>query len=136
MRVKKKKAEVAEPTPGETPPAAPSGPSCILDDAPVNAKIVVVRDEGKAYPILATPAGSAQVPEGDMAWKLPLGARIRRVATVPRGTMRTVKGQTTVVATSYSFVSDQLDAVEDRDPLYTATAADACAQFVPHFHGP
>lgn len=97
-------------------PPPPKG-SCILDDAPVNSKLVVVRTESvQREPVLMTPDGEQTVPADDLAHTLPLGARIQR-----RGPSM--------------FHAEQLDAAEDRPPLVAASAAEAIAKFNGHFHG-
>jgi hypothetical protein len=82
-----------------------------LDSAPVNSKIVVV-DTGA---IMATPDFEIRLPDGDPAHALPIGARIIKRA-------------------DGIYQSVQLSPAEDRPLLITATAADAIARFVVHFH--
>lgn len=92
-------------------------PRHALDDAPINSKIVVVKLHGNTgnAAVLATPDGAHQLPEGDPAHLLPDGARIRKVA-------------------DDVFIAEQLSPVEDRPRLETASAGEAIARFIDHFH--
>lgn len=88
-----------------------------LDAAPVNSKIVVVRQEGAAKPVavLAGPDGHRTLDADDPASKLPEGAVIRKIA-------------------DGKFQALQLSPAIDYPILTTTTATDAIAQFVPYFH--
>lgn len=122
---------LATPIASETP-TVPT-PRHALDDAPVNSKVI---NTGKQAWI-ATPDDPTQpedtieamydrgfaprnptklLPPGDLAHKLPNGAKITK--TGPE-----------------SYVAVQLDHTIGVAPLTTTTAMDAILQFVPHFHG-
>ena len=95
-----------------------TGPIHQLDLEPVGSKIVVVSggdEQGGAF--IGGPAGTKRLPDDDVAQKLPIGARIRKVA-------------------EDRYVGEQLSPAEERKPLVRATAADVIAAFVVHFHGP
>lgn len=103
-----------EPVEAAVEPVAAAVPDSLhaLDSAPVNSKIVVVEGDGA---ILATPDFHTRLPDGDPAHKLPVGARI----------VKRAEG---------IYQSIQLSPAEDHPLLVTASARDAIAQFVPHFH--
>lgn len=82
-----------------------------LDTAPVNSKLVVVRNEGVLETILAGPNGQTKIP----ASKLPEGAVILKVG-------------------EHRFESRQLSPAIEYPVLKTATAGEAITGFVPHFH--
>lgn len=83
-----------------------------LDLAPVNSKIVVTEDGA----VFVTPAEVRTLPKDDPASKLPSGARILKLG---EGSYRSV----------------QLSPADDRPALLTASAHEAIAGFVAHFHG-
>ena len=87
---------------------------CGLDDAPVGSKIVVIRDPEKR-PVLNTPSGPLPLANGDVAYQLPEGAKIRK-----RGVSL--------------YVAEQLNPTVHKPDLVTATAREAIAQFLVHFH--
>ncbi len=105
----------AEPV--HVPTANPvQAPFCVLDDAPVNSVLVALAWPGQpTEPHLQTPAGQVPVPEGDLAWKLPLLGEIKRVG------VRT-------------FVAIQRDDPIGRPPLVCSTAIEACQKFKKYFH--
>lgn len=106
-------AEVeAVPMPG---PTIVLRPPCALDDATVNSKIVVIRQDGKNVPIFATPAGMIPLGPDDIARKLPKGAKIQRLGPT-------------------MFVAVQLDPAEFLPPLVTTTAREGIGRFLAHFH--
>jgi hypothetical protein len=88
-----------------------------LDEAPVGAKIVVVREVGVRHPIplLTTIAGPVRLAADDIAHQLPEGAKIRKVGP-----------------TRYEAV--QLNPVLDRPTLVTTNARAAITEFNVHFH--
>lgn len=86
-----------------------------LDRVVVGSKVVVVKGDGAQFAVLAGPDGATTLPAGDPAHKLPEGARIRKVA-------------------DDRFESEQLSPAEDHPMLVTATAHEAVAGFVAHFH--
>lgn len=108
-------------------PAAATGPAFdpmaahALDDAPVNSKIVVVKDPvtGANTAVLATPGGVITLPEGDPAHRLPEGARIAKIPHKDGG---------------FRYQGTQLSAVMDYPPLYDESAAAMIARFTGHFH--
>lgn len=53
-----------------------------LDEAPINSKIVVVKNEksNTRYAVLATPESQLPLPEGDVAHRLPVASKIYKVA--------------------------------------------------------
>jgi hypothetical protein len=96
--------------------APEAGPFCVLDDAPVNSVLVALAWPGQpTEPHLQTPAGQMPVPEGDLAWRLPLLGEIKRVG--PR-----------------TFVAIQRDDPIGRPPLVCSTAVEACQKFKKYFH--
>jgi hypothetical protein len=98
-----------------TPPIPePAGPHA-LDSAPINAKIVVVLLDGKSHAVLAGPAGAKELPVGDVAHRLPEGARIRKIG-------------------EREFMAEQMNATEDHAPITRESAGRAIADFVAHFH--
>lgn len=68
-----------QPAPEPTVPEGPAYEPHALDLAPVNSKIVVVRDSGRTFALLATPDGVSELPEGDPAHLLFEGARIQKL---------------------------------------------------------
>lgn len=99
-----------------TETAAPVIPSHALDIAPINSKIVVVRDEGGRVPILAMPSGEQIILGGDdPAVKLPAGAKIQKTA----------EGE---------FLASQLGGSDVTASRVSATAYDAITGFLAHFH--
>lgn len=89
---------------------------CALDAAPLNSKIVVVGADGGKKAVFATPAGELPLPNNDLARRyLPVGARVQKMQ-------------------EDLFVARQLD-MPNKSDLVTTSAAEACRQFVPHFHG-
>jgi hypothetical protein len=89
-----------------------------LDLEPINSKIVVTQapadKPGGAF--LATPTGARRLPDNDPAHKLPVGARIRKLA-------------------EEKYVGEQLSPSDPREQLICTTAAECIARFVEHFHG-
>lgn len=100
------------------PPEAPPAPVvvCALDGAPVNSKIVVIREDGKKRPVLMTPQGEKPVAPDDLAWLLPEGARIIKEA----------EGK---------YVGRQLDPAREAPDLIATTGFAVLRQFHQHFHG-
>lgn len=92
------------------PPARP----CALEDAPIGSKLVVSRDAEKGKVArLITPTESIELPREDVAYTLPVGAKIRRkMASV--------------------FEASQLNA--DYRTMTTATARAAVEQFREYFN--
>lgn len=89
---------------------------CVLDDAPVHSYLVILQWPGeKPEVVLQTPAERMDVPPDDLAWRLPLGAEIRRTGP-------------------HSFVGHQRDATDVRPKLVCSTAVEACRTFKKHFH--
>jgi len=94
---------------------SPTGPPCALEGAPIGAKVLMHQNgEGAKYAVIVTSAGEQVLPEDDLAWTLPRGARIQR--------------------TERGYVAIQLGAEGMRPDLVTESAREAIAQFVPHFH--
>jgi hypothetical protein len=99
-----------------TPPSEPAPEVHALESAPVNSKLVVVEDGQKhRKAVLATPSGAEFLPEGDPAHALPLGARIHKAA-------------------DGKYVATQLSPALDFPDATFATASEAIAGFIPHFH--
>lgn len=99
------------------PPApAPYIPPCALDGAPMNSKIVVIREEKGKRPVFLTPAGELSIANDDVAWGLPVGAKIQKDA-------------------DGRFVARQLDHDRGTEALICGTAREAIARFHQHFHG-
>lgn len=91
-------------------------PSHALDSAPINSKIVVVREAGVTSIILALPSGEQVLLGGDdIAIQLPVGAKIQKTA-------------------DGEFLASQLGGNEAHPALVTGTAHEAITGFVPHFH--
>ena len=113
------RAPSPNPTPlaedaGETPITELYVTPCLLDEASVGSKVVVVMLNEVKTPLLSTPNGFRELASDDAAWRLPLGARVQRTAD--------------------GFVSTQLDPAQDRPDLTTATAREAIRLFGKHFH--
>lgn len=89
-----------------------------LDLAPDNSKIVVVLLDGKSHAVIAGPEGAKELPVGDIAHRLPEGARIQKLPD------------------RQGFRATQLSAVEDHPDRTYATAGAAIAGFLEHFHPP
>ena len=107
---------VAEPVSGGVRVDAPRAlVPCALDDAPVNSKIVVVRADGRKFPLFMTPDGMVELSADDLSHRLPEGARIQR--TGPE-----------------QFTAIQLEPAVKHPPLVTTTARVAMTQFNKHFH--
>jgi len=88
---------------------------CALDDALLNAKVVMVQgDEGKV-PILVTRDGETMLQRGDIAWVLPVGAKVQRTG-------------------AQEFTGTQLSPALDRPPLVGVTARGVIERFVAYFH--
>lgn len=101
----------------EPAPAITEGPKCVLDVCPKNSVLTVLQWPGEAMkPVVQTPAGEMPVPKGDLAWKLPLLAEIRKKA-------------------EGVYVARQLEEVIGHEPLVCSTAVECCVQFKRHFHG-
>lgn len=102
------------------PPVDPLAPHA-LDAAPMNSKIVVVKDpeSGANVAMLATPDGAKPLPPGDVAHRLPEGARIAKLPHRGDGVR---------------YQGTQLSAVLDFPPLYDTSAAAMISRFVGHFH--
>ena len=90
-------------------------PTCVLDDAPVNSKVVMVQQDTLKIPVMTTPDGLVAVPADDIVRKLPEGAKIMR------------RGPT-------MFVAEQLNPTIGHPPLVTTTAREAITRFLAHFH--
>lgn len=88
-----------------------------LDIADINSKIVVILEDNVPVAMMAAPSGVERLPDGDIAHKLPAGARIQKLA-------------------ADRFEAVQLGATVVQPLLVTATATEAIAQFVKHFHAP
>lgn len=88
---------------------------CALQDAPVGSKIVTARNPDGRYVTLITPNdGSIRLPESDLSYTLPVGAKVRkRMAAV--------------------FEATELEPKKPRQPLVASTAADAITQFRSYF---
>lgn len=106
------KQEIVEEAKAIIPPLPP----CALDGAPINSKVVVVLADGKRKPILMGPRGESVLAINDVAWTLPVGAKISK------------DGES-------KFTARQLDHNRDMKPLVCPTARDAISQFHHHFHG-
>lgn len=100
---------------GASVPEPPHGPHA-LDSAPLNSKIVVVLIAGKSHAVLATHEGAKELPAGDIAHRLPEGARIFKQA-------------------EDQYRAEQLSPTVDHPPLVCTTAGECIARFVGHFHG-
>jgi hypothetical protein len=98
-------------------PFAEAGLPHALDLADINSKIVVILEDNKPLAMLATPSGIDVLPEGDVAHKLPAGARIQKLARD-------------------RFEATQLGATVVQPLLVTATATEAIGMFIKHFHAP
>lgn len=114
-----------------------------LDLAALDSKLVVVLVDGKPKAVLVTPTTNATpLPVGDPAHKLPEGAKILKTTVAahlkhlaqhdPRE--RIAAASTLQAWAGDLYVGEQLSAQEWHHPLYTATAAEAIAGFVAHFH--
>lgn len=86
-----------------------------LDLADINAKIVVILEDNVPVAMMAAPSGVDRLPDGDIAHRLPAGARIQKIA-------------------ADRFEAIQLGATVQQPLLVTASATEAIAQFVAHFH--
>lgn len=107
---------IPEPPPPPIAPPKASDPFCILDDQPINSGLVVLQWSGEpAYPHLQSPKGVVDVPHDDLAWKLPLGAEIKRTG-------------------EKSFVATQRDDQLGKPRLVCSSAVEACQRFKQHFH--
>ena len=93
-----------------TPGAPPMG-SHVLDSAPINSKVVGT-DRGTAF---ATTERVILLAKDDLAGRLPVGARIQKVG-------------------EHRFRSTQLDPQITYPDREYATAGEAIADFVAHFH--
>lgn len=103
--------DVAQVYPTADPVVAPPALHA-LDLAMIGSKLVGT-EQGT---VLATPEREVMLVDPDPAARLPKGARIQKIAD---GVFRSI----------------QLDHVEDKDALITATAYEAVMQFRSHFHG-
>lgn len=103
------------PATQESAPPLPT-PLHALDSAPENSKIVVVLLDGKSHAVLAGPSGAKELPKDDVAHRLPEGARI----------LKLTDGQ--------GYEATQMSPTVDFPPLRTASAGEAIAQFIAHFH--
>lgn len=100
----------------ETKPVVVMKP-CELEDEAVGAKLVVLSNsEGVKCPTITANRGQWTVLHGDLAFTLPVGAKIRKVA----------EGK---------FEAIQLNHQRPQAPLICATAREAMERFVPYFHG-
>lgn len=96
------------------PPRA--GRPSALDDAPVGSKIVVSKDTDSVKRVnLTMPNGVLLLPSDDIAYTLPVGAKIRRV-------MPSV------------FQATELDPVAFYPVLVAGSARDAVERYREHFH--
>jgi hypothetical protein len=86
-----------------------------IDLAPINSKIVVILEQNVPRAMIATPSGVETLPEGDIAHKLPAGARIQKLA-------------------ADRFEAMQLGATVVQPLLVTASGTEAIAAFIGHFH--
>lgn len=90
---------------------------CALDDAPVGSKVVMLDSTVvQKVPVLLTPHGERPMALNDLAFTLPIGAKVRKV----------VAGR---------FEAQQLNDGSGKAPLVTLTAREAMEQFVTYFHG-
>jgi hypothetical protein len=111
--------EVPDAPPTHAPVAlverAPVLRPCSLEDAPVGSKVVVSRNhENEKQVNLTTPTEVILLPKSDLAYTLPVGAKIRRkMPSVFEGIL---------LNPSDLFL-----------PLVAGTARDAVEQFRPHF---
>lgn len=104
--------ETSKATVPGIPPESTTRRAHALDFAPVGSKIVVTN----AGAVLATPDQSPFLPDGDEAHKLPVGARIAKVA----------EGK---------FQSEQLNPSVDHASTIHASAVEAIGAFTAYFHG-
>ena len=88
---------------------------CALDDAPLNSKIIVVRMDGRKFPVYSTPDGLQELASDDLSHRLPEGARIQRTGPT-------------------QFTAIQLEPAVAHPPLVTSTAREAMTRFNQHFH--
>lgn len=108
--------EAPPQTPPKAPPKEPPLPPCALEGAPNNSKIVVVLNNGKKTPILATPQGVYIPVENDVAWTLTTGAKITKVS-------------------EDKYIAIQLDHNRAVEPLEGSSVRDVIQRFHKHFHG-
>lgn len=89
---------------------------CALEDAPIGSKVVVLATPDGKQAVLTTPLnGSIPLPDDDMARKLPVGAKIRRILPSV-------------------FEAVQLNPQVPYPPLVRSSARVAIGDFVAHFH--
>lgn len=92
------------------------GRPCSLDDAPVGSKIVVSKDTDSVKRVnMTTPNDVILLPSDDVAYTLPVGAKIRR-------TMPSI------------FHATELNPSAFYPVLVTSTARDAVERYRDHFH--
>lgn len=113
-----------------------------LDLAPVHSKVVVVMVDGRPKAVIDTTTGHpTPLPDGDVAHKLPEGAKIlkttvaahlRNLASDPNERYHAQNALQGWVGDL--FVGEQLSAQEWHHPLYRHTGTEAIADFVAHFH--
>jgi len=90
---------------------------CGLEGAPVGSKVVILDSPGgEKIPTMTTPQGEHMLALNDLAFTLPVGAKVRKV----------VEGR---------FEAIQLNHQRPTPPLVTLTAREAMEGFVKHFHG-
>ena len=90
---------------------------CGLEGAPVGSKVVILDSPGgDKIPTMTTPQGEHMLALNDLAFTLPVGAKVRKV----------VEGR---------FEAIQLNHQRPTPPLVTLTAREAMEGFVKHFHG-
>lgn len=101
-------ADVAAPA-AVAEPAAPLEPPCRMDEFPAPAKLVVVMEQGGEKKVMLLWADRFHpVGKDDLAWKLPVGAKIQRLPE--------------------TFVAVQLDRPE-LEPMYGTSARDLILAF-------
>lgn len=97
-------------------PVAFVGRPCALEDAPLGSKVVVSRDpEGTKHANLTTPNAVIPLPSDDLAFSLPVGAKIRKV-------MPSV------------FEATELNPPVEYPKLIASSARAAMDQYRDHFH--
>lgn len=90
---------------------------CGLEGAPVGSKVVITDTPGgEKIPVMTTPQGEHMLALNDIAYGLPVGAKVRKV----------VEGR---------YEAIQLNHQRNTPPLVTLTAREAMERFVAHFHG-
>jgi len=105
----------AEAKDAESVVSAPVVRPCALEGAPVGSKVVVSRNtDGQKEAYLITPADRLLLPKTDLAYTLPVCAKVRIKMA---GVVETV----------------MLDSAPNIPPLITSTAREAMDQYLTHF---